>query len=262
MADFPKCLENTTTTDAYNEDKALFALEQQQFPWNDVQWNDHTAISCGARKCFFPSRSDPQKYGYLVAIKKQMHSDLRKVQKVQSVLRDDFDCRVLMADDPLLLGGVSHHMFCLLASRVHQPTDEKHAIFDPQHRERIVVQRVERAPEPHVLLGINVEKAAYFLQRLPDFSQHHVNFTDFNITFQTEVRHLRRVIDKFPEIVYDLQVLVDARGHFYHVDLDRVVVANRIDWHATWWTERFEITFEQINKKLRIILGEQTMKES
>eukprot|EP00977_Amphora_coffeiformis_P018034 scaffold6091_cov164-Amphora_coffeaeformis.AAC.18 len=264
METFPECLVNTTAamTDADKEDKTLFAAELQQSPWNDVGWNNTEAISCGARKCFFPSRSDPQHYGYLVALKKQMHSDLTKVQKVQRTLQEDFDCRVLTADEPLLLGGVSRRLFCLLASRVHQPTDDKHDIFNPRRRERVVVQRVRRAPEPHVLWGTNVEKTTHFLRRLPDFLHIANSTTAFNRTFQTEIRHLRRVMDKLPEIVYDLQVLVDTRGRFHHVDLDRVVVAKRIDWNVTLWMERFEISLEQINRQLRVSLSTQTADSS
>jgi hypothetical protein len=120
------------------------------------------------------------------------------------------------------LFNVSQDMWCLLLFLVRPDTSSKinpgKFKYRTSARTQVVIQKVKKAPEPYVLLGPHSERHQFtkFLHdKVPDKDE-------FALTMEVEVKRMQEMVQAYPKLVCDLQVLVDTKGNFFHLDVDRI----------------------------------------
>ena len=134
-----------------------------------------------------------------------------------------------LPDYPPVLMNLSFAMACLVADRVHQPETalpvRKIHVYPNETRPQVVVQRVPRAPTPHLVLGTSTRKMKHMSLQWALFANLHVrNLTAFRQQFTVQVHQIHGILDKHGNLCNDFQVVVDREGNVYHLDLDRAFV--------------------------------------
>jgi hypothetical protein len=262
---FPDCYEHFSNDDS-SSSTGFHALLQQDLssqPWADFDWSISQA-TCGCNKCFYPSRSN-QSEGYLIAANiVKVYDNMQRSMEVEERLRHSMPARVMSLSPPELIPMPSPPMMCLLADRTYQPSRlpdlQEHIFFppnltmpyslgEPAQRGQLVIQKVLRVPEPYFLLGWSENKILHVQQHLPHFIQQHApNQTAFVEQLTVELVHnIPKAFDVVPDLVMDMQGLVDVHGNFYHIDVDRVF--------KKWSSGMKEWAHEQVQE------GTQTMLE-
>ena len=84
----------------------------------------------------------------------------------------------------------------------------------------LVVQRVRRAPEPHLFVTTGQHNHALTEQSLTDFAPHIVDRHAFDRQWAVQVQRIAAVLRAYPMFYHDFQGLVDVQGNFYVMDLD------------------------------------------
>jgi hypothetical protein len=87
----------------------------------------------------------------------------------------------------------------------------------------IYVQKIHLAPEPNLLLGTRSSQLDLLKRTLPKFLST-VQTSSFLKRFQSNIKQQKLLIQSEPCLANDFQALVDTRGNFFQLDLDRCFV--------------------------------------
>jgi hypothetical protein len=234
----PQCYHHYNTSSM--EFQTQIRHDLRIYPWSDFDWTVSQSI-CGANKCFYASASNATQ-GYLVATDLiRIYPSMLRSVRIEELLSEQVQAaRVLSLSPPTLLHVPSQVLLCVLADRTYQPTlspKSQLPIFVPhanlsfvdgESPQKIVVQRVQRAPEPHLYLGwfdhTQSKKRQLTLEQLPDFvNQHVVDRKAFLEQLTLELtQYIPQALQLVPDLAMDMQAVVDAKGRIYHIDVDRV----------------------------------------
>jgi predicted Rdx family selenoprotein len=187
--------------------------------WADLDFGRYPV--CGKMKCFFNSRSS-SKVGYLVSELSQFDNMMRSTYLEQELF-EKFEAQVgYMPGEYPQVFNVTQDMWCLLLFLVRPDVSDAHNPgkfkYRTSKKSPVVLQKVNKAPEPYVIVGPNSER--------PQFTKFlHEQVHDFDIFIQTmeiEVQRMQEMVKAYPSLIHDVQVLVDTRGNVFHLDVDRV----------------------------------------
>jgi hypothetical protein len=207
---FPECLSSNWT-------------KEVDLPhWADLDFTKYSI--CGKQKCFFQSRSDPD-IGYLVSDEDKW-SNMVRAAALEDQMSQKYGVWVakLPHHEPQRY-TVSQDMWCLLLFLVRpddlRPDNPAKSKF--RYRDSVVkpviVQRVRKAPEPYVVLGSWSRRYEFtdFLHTVVPPA----NLEEFIVNMEADVNVMRKMLEEYPELYQDVQVMVDTRGRFFHFDTDR-----------------------------------------
>lgn len=90
----------------------------------------------------------------------------------------------------------------------------------------VYVQKVRTAPMPNLLLGCANSKVKQFQRDVKEFIPLIEEKRRFAGNLKKNLEKARVMMHEEPCLVMDFQVLVDARGMLYHLDLDRCFEPN------------------------------------
>jgi hypothetical protein len=195
------------------------------FPWDDVDFT--IQASCGVDKCFWPSVSEPQQYGYLITAEGG-YDGVRQALVFAQHIAQVCSARHLFlpSSDGVVLVNVTMEFMQDLAQRVHNPS--RVAVGRPtpwvfyKKDTRLTVQKVIRAPVPHLLYGTYGTKWDAMIQEIPKFQQQlQISLSTLRQRLEQEKKVLQCVLEKAGTMYWhDTQGLIDVQGRFYHIDLD------------------------------------------
>ena len=204
--------------------------QQQQEPRVFNYWQDmdlrKSVTRCGVDKCFFPSTTDPA-IGYLVSGSSNLPV-MREAFQLTQTLHDKFHMKHLNMEPPVLLPATlqwMHHLNTLVQqpARIAQGWPELPVYgqdADQDDLEHLVVQRVRRAPEPHLFVTTGQHNHAMTETSLVQFAPHIHNRRAFDQQWQQEIQRITQVLRAYPMFYHDFQGLVDLDGNFFVMDLD------------------------------------------
>jgi lipopolysaccharide biosynthesis glycosyltransferase len=196
-------------------------------------------VPCGACKCFYQLKSDSQA-GYLVApsstprILKNMGSEenwfdaLEKGWYYAEHLRRKYKITHLLLSPPTNM-TVSKELATYLNSNLWNVghDEEYDGRYDEGNMEcykegsTVSLQRVAKAPQPNLLLGIQYHKYEAFKYELNQFLAPIKNKESFARRFSQGIADTRKLLRKEPCLVSDFQLLLDKKGNIYHLDFER-----------------------------------------
>ena len=215
------------------------------FDWGDL---DLTVPpdGCGWSKCFFRSSSD-EAMGYLVGFTDAWNHDTHRVVRDslwrgmlagwELVERLSVGNRTLLVEPPQKVpvpsGVVLSSMRALVeASMEPKQLNNMWIIHNKTYSKEMLIQKAQRIPSPNLHIRCSLvngqRRCWHYIAPISDFSVTH-NFPSlvmdkerFARTFEKEIKTLRVVMELEPHLWYDFQVMVDATGHMYYMDLDRM----------------------------------------
>ena len=193
-----------------NRTEILHFLNDEQTPWSDIHWRRDHRVACGRRKGFLHSHSDPTK-GYILAPPEDFPTMTRAAQ-----MQDTMRTRSVLAipgERPQLMNFTTTHATCFLLDYLCGKNRTKLGKLrgDIWQMQQVVVQRVARAPEPHIILGV-----ASNLQISPEawkaFVGEAPNATAVYQQVANEFAKMNGVLEEYSELACDWQVLIDSQG--------------------------------------------------
>ena len=222
--------------------------------WVDIDFNRKS--SCGKYKCFFQSRSYPNTVGYVVAFVAEDQQENPSSSSSSSLISVVFNTMVQAADledtlqhkfpgvsvgklpseQPQTVHNTSQDMWCLLLFMIrpdnYNPKKPKDSRFyyrlpgntnikpqeqsNEQHEHHtVVIQRVRKAPTPSTLLGPSAKIESFLRRVVPK-----ENLKEFHKTLENDVQIFQQMLHFDNNLYNDVQVMVDTKGHLFHVDTD------------------------------------------
>ena len=187
---------------------------------------DPSATRCGVDKCFFPSLTNAA-LGYLVAGSsryEEMHSAFTLAQRLER----NFGMHHFNIEPPYRV-VTTPEWTAKLNSVVVQPGRKAQGLKpqdvygtedDKDDLDHLIVQVVQRAPEPHLFIGIGENNQDRTLQGIREFVKHIPNRYAFDARFEKELHRIRAILQDHPVLHVDFQALVDVHGRVYVIDLD------------------------------------------
>ena len=210
-------------------------------PWNDIDLGRNA--TCGGRKCFFLSVSQPDTIGYLV-------SDVSNLDRMQTStriawqLQDEMGARHVFTHGGPQVITINASLAQTLAMRVHRPIQGVVPGFVPSplfktdeddiNSVTIAVQVVAVVPPPTLWIGLGrgnyhlmmTQAAPTFWHQIGDINNtNSKNGTEqrqaWGKQFAREIKKIAQIWERHPLLYFDFQGIVSGRtGHFYHADLD------------------------------------------
>jgi hypothetical protein len=193
-----------------------------EHPWfADLDLSTGYAQACGIRKCFYASKTN-QSVGYLVASKSE-YKQMKAAYQLETTLSQDFGTVRLGIGPPFKAKIANYDVLSILKQYTRQwGYKEQEQILSSDEKLTIVaVQRVWKAPEPSLTVAFTPRKGGSMLQKFPWFVEQISDPKQFYRRFRTEQRRTIQVLSKYSQLLDDFQVMIDSRGNFYHIDLDR-----------------------------------------
>jgi len=186
-------------------------------------------VPCGANKCFFRLKSDPN-IGYLVApsirlSKEQAETDWFKTLEASWQLAEylvrEYEIKQFLLEAPRNITITSD-----LATHLNQNLWlESKARMQKSERfpegSTAFIQKVQTAPTPNLLVGCAPSKVRQFRRQVDEFIPSIKRKKRFARRFTKYMRQARELLEQEPCLMKDFQVLLDIKGRFYHLDLDR-----------------------------------------
>ena len=188
-------------------------------------------VPCGANKCFFPLKSNPQ-IGYLVAPSKRKSDKERKSStawfrtleaswQLAEYLENEYDIRQFLLEPPRSI-TVTNHLASHLNRNLWRESQSKMLTKDRYPEgSTAFIQKVQTAPTLNLLIGCAPSKVRQFQQDVDEFLPSIERRNSFASNFKNEMRKARKLMKDEPCLIKDFQVLVDTKGELYHLDFDR-----------------------------------------
>mmetsp|Transcript_10443 Transcript_10443/g.29368 ORF Transcript_10443/g.29368 Transcript_10443/m.29368 type:complete len:334 (+) Transcript_10443:176-1177(+) len=207
--------------------------EDESFRPDNIVLQD--LVPCGNTKCFYPLKSNPQ-VGYLVwdaeYLRRSVDTVLKKCQATldfaQSLEERYGPINHYLLGNPISLTLSSEH-----ASVMNENCPFTGSRFKPEHGNRtryhpgheVVVQKSQRiAGSTIVVKAYRGEKLYnYFQEQINEFLSSVSDPISFARRFTENIIRTRRLLHEEICLGQDFQVLLDSRGEFYHIDLDRCI---------------------------------------
>lgn len=206
-------------------------------PWNDMDLTRNA--TCGGRKCFFESITQPDQRGYLV-------SDASNLERMQAStriawqLQDEFGARHVFTYGGPQLVVINTSLAERLSAVVHRPIENALPGFVPQaffkklvdnnsHTITVAVQAVAVVPPPALWIGLGQGNYHLMMSQAAPTFWHAIGSGDNNADarrawgrqFAQEIQKICQIWDRHPLLYFDFQGIVSGQtGHFYHADLD------------------------------------------
>jgi lipopolysaccharide biosynthesis glycosyltransferase len=196
-------------------------------------------VPCGAQKCFYQLKSDPQA-GYLVALSaaprilKKMGTEANWFDALNDSwtyaerLRRKYHITHFLLAPPTnltitkgLAKQLNGNLWNAGHGRVYDGRYDEGNVERYTEGSTVFVQKVATAPEPNLLLGIQLEKYRTFKRQFNGFLKHVKDKRSFARRFSKGLADTRKMLRKEPCLIYDFQLLVDKKGYVYHLDFDR-----------------------------------------
>ena len=203
--------------------------------------NINATTACGYWKCYYPSRSRPG-FGYLIGQRrdlKRKHAEftlghLQQGYDLADKLHTKYGIRHFLESPPVSLNCTRELAdgLNLAVNAVKNPSND----FNPQYlfretnpsrvkRDKLLVQVVQQAPRPYIIITLGrVSRIGLFEPRMERFLSEQVvgGWNVFWNHFQDDWNHTAVALKNEPQLYQDFQFLLDASGHIWHIDLDRV----------------------------------------
>lgn len=212
-------------TDPEIKERIKFALQvvqdvQDEHAWfADFDFSTGFAKACGVQKCFYQSIHN-ETAGYLVANASQL-KQMKKAHALEQQLAKEFGTAVL-SHSVEIVAGITQDMAWVLKHYTRQWGYEKQVqIFSASRTNRIVLQRVTKAPQLSLTCAFTPRKGGSMLKRIPQFVQQIKDPKAFRKQFEIEHERMLKVTAKHSRLLSDFQFIVDDTGRMYQIDLDR-----------------------------------------
>jgi len=209
--------------------------EKQFFDDIDVTGMEH--INCGRHKCFIPSKTSPNEFGYLVtSLNDHPYFDQTLAESYEAAqwIENELGGKTLYHKDPPFVVEMSKDM----QKEVNEKgfNFQRNALREEESlgSRTIVVKKAIKAPEDSLFLGCFFNKMGFnFQERLEDFSERvcmkHDNYnienngvdvSTFTKNLNKSVEITRKVFQQRPWIMYDFQAMIDTSGNLNFFDLE------------------------------------------
>lgn len=188
------------------------------YDWSDV--NLSVMGNCGWHKCFFPSKSNSTKEGYLV-VSSSEYNAMKEADDVAHELTKRFGSKHfhLALDTDTPSNEFKNHINKLVVQPGRAAAGQDSIpILDDKHD--VVIQKVLLAPEPALFFAVMNNNYRKSLTLLDPFNPKIPDKNSFAENLYVEQARLVKVLEWRPFLVRDLQALIDIHGNFYHIDLD------------------------------------------
>eukprot|EP00978_Attheya_sp_CCMP212_P010742 scaffold26148_cov58-Attheya_sp.AAC.3 len=247
------------------------------FDWGDL---DLTVPpdGCGWWKCFFRSSSD-EAMGYLVGFTNGWNHDTHQALSDyvwRGMLagwevgeRLSLGNRTLLVEPPRKVPVPSGVVLSSMRALVETTSVDPHIwiLHNKTYSNEMLIQKAQRVPSPNLHIRCSLFNGKrrcwhYVVAPVPRPNVTH-NFSSlvkdkkrFARTFEKETKTLRAVMELEPHLWHDFQIMVDAAGHMYYMDLDRVQEGAE---HFKYYPNSFrvqELSFQYVNRvKESIVSG-------
>mmetsp|Transcript_19902 Transcript_19902/g.44367 ORF Transcript_19902/g.44367 Transcript_19902/m.44367 type:complete len:377 (+) Transcript_19902:146-1276(+) len=169
---------------------------------------------CGRHKCFYKSKSNPA-LGFLVATRTHLE-ELEQGWEYGNCLTETYGVQHFMNDRPFT-SRITLDMASSLNSVAFSFSPE---IRPPTFiKESVVVQEMEAAPTPHMLIGCNKKKRKFIQSSYFDeFVRSVPNREEFMQRFDDSVRSMFDLLRAEPALMDDFQVILDTGGGMHYLD--------------------------------------------
>jgi hypothetical protein len=136
-----------------------------------------------------------------------------------------------------------------------RPHTYQRVVFHISKVTPFLVQTVQKIPTPNLFVKVKFADQASRVLRVDDF---HRGIPDLEALkqelYEVQIPLLKKVLDTYPKLYYDFQIILDVHGKIHHVDLDRVfevdIKVDSTDDRLIKW-ETLLKTFERVLKKPR-----------
>jgi hypothetical protein len=200
--------------------------------WDDVDLTVEQA-DCGRHKCFYPSIRHPDSIGYLIA-KGCEYPYMARSQEIANDMAQRFGSKHFMLDTAL--DYVSTEIIDWMEDRVHQDNRETQghvstSIFTtdncpPEYNFTftaeyfpLTIQKVKLAP-PALFFAVRRSNRIVYQHQLPDFLETVPDLNAFADQVEREIKRVARVLQAYPLLTHDFQLLFDGQGNAFHLDMD------------------------------------------
>jgi hypothetical protein len=187
-------------------------------------------VPCGAQKCFYRLKSDPQ-VGYLVMPSSKKGDDNRFTTldlgwRLAERLRHEYNImHFLLAPivNATVSGELAEHLNYNMYDEKHQRAFSRNSMKKRKFRigSTVHAQKVQLAPKRSLVIGCTESKVEVIQQRLHRF----LSLVGDKEEFSRNVRHhfgvARSILRDVPCLVKDFQAMLDTQGDLYHIDFDR-----------------------------------------
>jgi len=219
---------STTKNDTTRDD--VFLLENLGRP---------KRVPCGSYKCFFRLKTNRQ-VGYLVApeMKSDRIKSLKAGWELAKQLESDYNIQHFLLGPP-----TKQKVSPQLAKRLNRNLyhERYRIILKGKKANRFLegstalIQKVKLAPKQHLLIGCLDAKVRAFEQDWPNFLPHIKYKESFARNFNESLVEVKKILEMEPCLVKDMQVLLDSKGNFYHLDFDRCFSSSgrTSKWHMS-----------------------------
>ena len=170
---------------------------------------------CGFSKCFFLSKSNNE-FGYLVLHPVKF---INGVKSYELAKRLEEEYQVDLGLFPPEMVPLSRSM----AAKFSEYGKLKHKNHNRyENVNKISVQKMRRIPNDAVLVGCNKECFGHFLEKIPDFIKETPG-DSFYQNMKSSFEQTKKMYFEHPQLLHDMQFMVDRFGKVHHMDFDRVL---------------------------------------
>lgn len=196
---------------------------KSEFSWQMVDMDRKP--DCGHFKCLFRSKSDPDHIAYLITTEREEHAQFRAYDISSGI--DRLLLTNPQKDSPYRQDRL--HFYARIPPWVHPTMPEiNHELQKFRKRQlggyigehQLTIQQVDMAPISEMAIlscaDSRIEKSLETLQEVLPPTREALNQFQFSMN-----EYVLPVLEIYPNLVFDFQVLVNAKGELYHFDLDR-----------------------------------------
>lgn len=185
-------------------------------------------VYCGAHKCFFPSKTSPNSYGYVV-------TSLDNHPYFYQTLTDSLNDAMWIENE---LGGKTlYHtedpFVVELPKDMHKKINKKSFFFERNRKqwvkslasETVVVKKTKKMPQDSLHFGCFFSKIAFtYPERLDEFSENVClleSLDTFVKNMDESIEIARQVFEERHWLMEDFQAIIDTSGNLLYFDLEK-----------------------------------------